>query len=186
METPRPGRPKKVLSEEERQLRDKWEQRVQEEKETMRKEQERFILSPNLTEEQKRIRRAIRNHTYNTVRRKRLLQARKREEARKAKANIQPFIKVPTWKANIQPLTKAPTGKKPNRVLSAEEQRLWDTWEQKIDEEKERMCEERKQHISRPKLTDEQKRLRIVIKSRDVALRAKNRGERRKRAVRKW
>lgn len=180
MEAPRSRGLKKILSEEERQHQERWEQRVQEEKERMRKEQEQFIIPSNLTEEQKRIRKVISARTNRsrlhkkatgemetTVRRKRPAQMRKAEEARKAEADIRPLI-------------KAPRGRKPN-VLSAEEQRIQDTWDRKIDEEEERMREERKQHICPSHLCKEQARLRRVIRGR--AAQMKSKGSRRKRVV---
>ncbi|MCJ1263337.1 hypothetical protein MMC22_003207 [Lobaria immixta] len=146
----------------------------------MRKEQEQFIIPSNLTEEQRQIRQIISCRTYRhrvrqeatgemnlTTRRKRPAQTRK-AKARKAEADIQPLI-------------KAPLGRKPNRMLSSEEQRLWDTWEHKIDEEEERMREEREQHIFPSNLTKEQKRLRKVIGHR--ASRMKGSGYKRKGVV---
>lgn len=71
IKAPRGVKPTRILSEDERQVWEKWEQRVQEEEEVLREEKEKQVSRSNLTEEQKRIRQIIRT---------RALQHRKRME----------------------------------------------------------------------------------------------------------
>ena len=153
-------RRKKIMSNEERQLLEKWEQAIQEERERMRKEQEQNILPSNLTMEQTRIRQVIRNRNQRSRVHK---QTTGEEFRRKSLARTQKAKKAQNAEVDSEPVIKAPRGKKPNRVLTAEEQRVWDTWEQKIDEEEKRVREEYKQRICPYNLTKEQKRLRQCI-----------------------
>lgn len=61
---------------------------------------------------------------------------------------------------------KAPPRGMPKKNMSEEERQLRERWEQRIREEEKRMREEREQDIFRPKLTEEQKRLRNIIVTR--------------------
>ena len=58
---------------------------------------------------------------------------------------------------------KAPPRGMPKKNMSEEERKLRERWEQRIREEEKRMREEREQQIFKPKLTEEQKRLRDII-----------------------
>lgn len=97
----------KNMSNEERQLLEKWEQRIQKEKERMRKEREQNIVPSNLTMERKRIREVIaersrnhRNRLYKETkdevfRPKRLARTLKAEEAQSAELDSEPVFKAP-------------------------------------------------------------------------------------------
>lgn len=55
------------MSEEERQLRERWEQEIQEEEKRIREEREQHISRPGLTEKRKRLRRVIRHRAVGRI-----------------------------------------------------------------------------------------------------------------------
>lgn len=144
------------MSEEERLSQERWEQRIQKEKERMRQEREQSIWPSGLTEEQKRIRRVIRVRAYKD-------REATGEFLRRTKPRPTQEEEAKTAEADSDPPLKPPRSRQPYRLLSAEDQRRWDAWEQRIDEEKERIREEIKQRICPFNLTKEQKRIRRVI-----------------------
>ncbi|MCJ1270778.1 hypothetical protein MMC22_010675 [Lobaria immixta] len=92
---PPSGRPKQTMSEEERRVREKWEQQIQEEEERMREEREQNVFGINLTKEQRRIRNVI------------------NQRARQLRARTQREAEAETFTQGRQ-----------EQVLSEEEQRL--------------------------------------------------------------
>lgn len=178
MNGPRRGRPPLILGKEKRLSQERWEWKIQKEKERMRQEREQYIWPSGLTEEQKHIRRIIqqrgrkdRKPTGKLFGRTRPRPTQKGEEAKIAEADSDPRL-------------NPPRSKKPYRLLSAEDQRRWDAWEQRIGEEEERMREEFKQRICPSNLTEEQKRIRGVISNRTRRRRLKE-GWRLKRWIRR-
>ncbi|MCJ1264692.1 hypothetical protein MMC22_004566 [Lobaria immixta] len=166
MNAPPPGRPKKILGEEDRRVREKWRDRIKEEKEQIRKEQEQHVRPVNLTDEQRRIRNVIsartcahrdrvyRETTGESSKQKVSVPGQKGEEANKSEVDSGSLV-------------KAPRGRKPNRVLTAEEQQAWESWEQRVEEEGEAMRREREQQVLLTNLTKEQKKLQRTIWQRN-------------------
>lgn len=165
MNAPPPGKPKKILSEEERRLRKKWEGRIQEGEQIIRKEREQHVRPVNLTDEQRQIRKVIsrricahrdrvyREATGESSKQKIPGQRQKGEEANKSEADHRSLV-------------KASRGMKPQRVLTAEEGRVWGRWEQRLYGEEEAIRRERTQHVLATNLTKEQKKLRQTIRRR--------------------
>ncbi|MCJ1267268.1 hypothetical protein MMC22_007153 [Lobaria immixta] len=148
-------KPNRVLTAEEQQVWDTWEQKIDEEEKKLREEHKQCICPYNLTKDQQRLRRSISRR-----KRKRRLEGKIYSPQRRSKEKVQ------NTEIDSEPVITAPRGKKPNRILTAEEQRVWDTWEQSLDEVEKRIREERKQHILPWHLTKEQKRMRNIVHKR--------------------
>lgn len=166
MNAPPPGKPKKILNEEERRVREKWVERIQEEEERISEEREQHIRPVNLTDEQRRIRNVISTRTC--AHRDRVYREATGESSKqKVSASGQKGEEANKSEVESRSLVKAPRGRKPNRALTAEEQRAWESWEQRVEEEEEAMRREREQHVLLTNLTKEQKKLRRTIWQRN-------------------
>ena len=108
---------------------------------------------------------------------KREQQSQKEEERMREEREHQAF-RPETRKLDIEsrlPIKAPPRGRR-KQTMSEEDRQVREKWEQRIQEEEERMREEWEQNVSF-KLTEEQRRIRCIIKGRARRLRGKTKKE---------